>query len=531
MQHLKASTQYGDWEGTAAADNQPSSRQQVRMLRTLTILVVAIALQPIQSSFAQCPKPRPPTYPCAVSRCDPDTNKWVTTPLPKGTACTDSAGEASSCDGVSFFCPLGCTFSFASKSAANINPFSPQFEHLYRHGAFPTRDASEKMASWAKSRAPVKGALPECNGLLSYGGGIDSIGVTSGHQKVYIVIFGSQWGTSSTDGNGNTTLSGDTSGVVPLLQAFFKGLGTGGELWSGTMTQYCDGSGMNAGATRCSSDANYVPYPATTVLAGVWYDNSTKSPDIASPGQLATEAVNAAGHFGNTTPASNRYAQYFILSPPGTHPDGFNLPGSTFCAWHDYNGDSQFLGPIPSNYGDIAFTNMPYVPDERTCGQNAVNPGTSGLLDGVTVVAGHEYAETLTDQNPRGGWTNPNFGEDGDECLGISGPGAAANVKMGNGTYALQSTWSNDTRRCEISHAIVLPPVCKGVVVPDVTDGDPDNAETYLRSLGLVPVPHKRPGTSNNDADTWIYRQSPIGGTCVRVGGNVSLSIENKPAN
>jgi serine protease len=26
---------------------------------------------------------------------------------------------------------------------------------------------------------------------------------------------------------------------------------------------------------------------------------------------------------------------------------------------------------------------------------------------------------------------------------------------MGNGAYAMQSTWSNDTNQCEISHAIL----------------------------------------------------------------------------
>jgi len=29
---------------------------------------------------------------------------------------------------------------------------------------------------------------------LSFGGGIDGIGVTSGTPKVYLVIYGSQWG-------------------------------------------------------------------------------------------------------------------------------------------------------------------------------------------------------------------------------------------------------------------------------------------------------------------------------------------------
>jgi len=74
----------------------------------------------------------------------------------------------------------------------------------------------------------------------------------------------------------------------------------------------------------------------------------------------------------------------------------------------------------------------------------------------VTIVEGHEYAETLSDQNPGGGWINFSSGEEnGDECAWISsGQGASANVRMGNGTYAMQSTWSNDTNRCDISHAI-----------------------------------------------------------------------------
>jgi serine protease len=101
---------------------------------------------------------------------------------------------------------------------------------------------------------------------------------------------------------------------------------------------------------------------------------------------------------------------------------------------------------------------MPYVTDlGASCGENFVNSGSAGLMDGFSIVNGHEYAETLTDQNPAGGWTNPRTGaENGDECAWISsGHGAAANVSMGNGAYAMQSTWSNDTNQCEISHAIL----------------------------------------------------------------------------
>jgi serine protease len=101
---------------------------------------------------------------------------------------------------------------------------------------------------------------------------------------------------------------------------------------------------------------------------------------------------------------------------------------------------------------------MPYVLDlGASCGQNFVNSGAAGTLDGFSIVEGHEYSETITDQNPAGGWTNSISGqENADECAWISsGQGASANVTMGNGTYAMQSTWSNDTNRCDISHPIV----------------------------------------------------------------------------
>ena len=31
---------------------------------------------------------------------------------------------------------------------------------------------------------------------------------------------------------------------------------------------------------------------------------------------------------------SNINLQIVVLSPHGTHPDGFNTPGAGFCAWH-----------------------------------------------------------------------------------------------------------------------------------------------------------------------------------------------------
>ena len=352
---------------------------------------------------------------------------------------------------VSSLLALAAVGAFAANNATQqiANPYSPAYGHAYRHGVVPMRETQAKMKAYAAQMGLATG--PE---TLSFGGGIDGIGVTSGTPKVYLVFYGNQWGSSSTDSNGNLNFSNDPTGAGPYLQKLFKGLGTGGELWSGTMTQYCDGSLVASGATSCPSGAPLIGYPTGGALAGVWYDNSQASPSAASGAQLAQEAINAAAHFGNTTAASNRYVQYVILSPTGTDPDNYQTQG--FCAWHDYNGDQGVSSP----YGDIAFTNMPYVSDAgSSCGAGFVNAGNN--LDGFSIVEGHEYAETITDQNPAGGWTNHTGGtyngqENGDECAWISsGQGASANVSMGTGSFAMQSTWSNDTNQCEIAHPIV----------------------------------------------------------------------------
>lgn len=337
---------------------------------------------------------------------------------------------------------------------ATANPYSPAYHHSYRGGVIPTIGQQAMMRRWSGAH-PAQAALSASN--LNYGGAIDGIGVTTGQEKVYLVFFGSQWGSQGTDASGNVTLSGDPSGEAPYLQRLMKGLGTNGDLWSGVMTQYCDG--VAAGSQSCpASNTEHVAYPVSPPFAGVWVDESTASPQQASGHQLGVEAVAAAAHFGNTTAAANRDAQYVILSPTRTTPDGFNAGGG-FCAWHDYNGDSGLSGgPVSSSFGDIAFTNMPYVTDAgASCGQNFL----SSNLDGVSIVEGHEYAETITDQNPPGGYTDSRGEENGDKCAWIT-PGTSGGVfdlSLASGTFAMQTTWGNDgsggNGACEASHPVV----------------------------------------------------------------------------
>jgi len=303
----------------------------------------------------------------------------------------------------------------------------------YRYGVVPVRGSAV---------APVNGA-PVAPGPLVYQGGVSGVGVDSGRERVYLVFWGSQWGTQGvTDLGGRpyAAFSGDPHGMAPDLEAFFAGLGTGGEQWSGVMTQYCDG--VAVGATSCSASDPHVGYPTGGALAGVWEDTSSAAPTAATQTQLAQEATVAAAHFGGST----TNAQYFILSPTGTSPDGF--PNNGFCAWH-------------SSTGSISYTNMPYITDAgSSCGENFVNPGIAGTLDGVTIVGGHEYAETITDAFPTTGWITSGGYENGDLCAWISsGSGAATNLALTTGTFAVQGTYANDASGgsgdCETSHPII----------------------------------------------------------------------------
>jgi serine protease len=340
------------------------------------------------------------------------------------------------------------------------NPYSPAYDHPWRHGVMPTRETNEKMKAWENSHSATFAAPTASTGQLSFGGGVGGIGVLSGQSKVYLIFYGTQWGTQSTDANGNLTFSGDSAGAAAKAQMMFKGIGTGAELWSAELTQWCDGSTVASGATSCpATGANYIPYQQN-IFAGAWYDNTVASPSAATGTQLAQEAIKAAAHFGNTATGSNRYTYYVILSPHGTNPDNYQSPTNGYCAWHDYTGDGY---GVTAPGGDLAFSNQPYNIDVgSSCGTNFVNSGSAGTLDGYTMTLGHEWHEMMSDQFPAGGWTNHtgssyNGQENSDECAWIAAgqPGGAANVVMGNGTYTEQASWSNDTGACAISHPIV----------------------------------------------------------------------------
>ncbi|KAA2261566.1 hypothetical protein F0L68_15920 [Solihabitans fulvus] len=337
-----------------------------------------------------------------------------------------------------------------------------QIQAGHPHAALNAKTVAEQ-----RQRAATSGGLAPRNQYdlqMAYHGGQDSIGVTTGPPKVYLIYWGSQWGSQSKNADGDTVLSGDPESSAPYQQEFFKGLGTNGDGWSAVMTQYCEG--VAAGSTACPAGAPHVGYPQGGTLAGVWVDDKAPAPGSATEPQIAAEAAAAAAHFGNTTAQQNRNVQYVINTSQGTDPDRWLELG--YCAWHTFERTS---------FGTIPYTIMPYLTDNKYCGTNWINPGQRGHLDGYGIIGGHEYAETITDQNAIGGWTDATNQENGDKCAWIpqGSNGGLFNLQLATGTFPVQTTWSNYDHACTGNDPIVAnPPLVLSAMCDRTTQpGDP----------------------------------------------------------
>jgi len=267
---------------------------------------------------------------------------------------------------------------------------------------------------------------------LHYAGGAAEPGAVATKPELYIVFWGSQWD--------------KTDPAADYLTKFFQGLYGPGDDWTSVVSQYCEG--VAAGTITCPSSAPHVGGPDGSLVKGVWFDDAQPAVPFSAlvnvqgqcvPAtttcvaidQMGGEAVRAAEHFGKTAPASNAQAIYLIALP-----SKFLSPGEGYyCGYHR---------SIQSNYGDVAFINLPYVADLGSlCFQNAVN--ANGPYDGFSIIGGHEYLEAVTDMRPVAGWVDAQGSENADKCQGItSGQGAMANLTLSTGTFAVQSTWSNE---------------------------------------------------------------------------------------
>lgn len=237
-------------------------------------------------------------------------------------------------------------------------------------------------------------ASPKATGL-SYGGGEVLVAPT-----VYLVL----WGYSESDP------------VAKDLETLYSNVG--GSDWLSTETQYCQ------------SPATYITNP-TGMLAGVWSDMGDPIPSKPTQAQITNEATIAAGHFGIS---DNQDDTVIVASASGHSESGF---GTQFCGWH-YN--ASWDG------GSLSFEYLPYIPDVGSgCGANSVNQGSAGKLDGVTIVGGHELAESATDPAPDSGWTDTSNGQEiGDLCAWKN----LQNIDLNGTVLPMQPLWSNDSGAC-----------------------------------------------------------------------------------
>ena len=117
-----------------------------------------------------------------------------------------------------------------------------------------------------------------------------------------------------------------------------------------------------------------------------------------------------------------------VATPTGHSTSGF---GTQWCAYH---------GAVSSN-PNITYTNLPYMSDAGgSCGSGSV---TGSALDGVSIVEGHELAESITDPLLNA-WYDANGQENGDLCAWTG----LHTITTSAGTFAVQPLWSNADGGC-----------------------------------------------------------------------------------
>lgn len=287
---------------------------------------------------------------------------------------------------------------------------------------------------------------------------INNGGRTQNPSTVYAIYWGEQWSVGWPDvaapvcadqyhshclvGTTPTPYTNAAQTAMTYINTFLSSA-VPGSAWIGSQSQY----GASAAWGNSWVDTSSLP-----PLPGVVTDNcavvcvidpppsTLQYPVTTALTQLGTEALNAERHFGYSP-----NADYMIFLPKGSYPPGFG----SYCAYHDEIYDSAG--------NRISYTVMPYIPDANMgCGENYLNSTSNafgnGFLDGYSIVAGHELAETATDALPftGAGWKDSGGNETGDICAwGDTTNGVPMySISGGGHSFAVQSLWSNSANSC-----------------------------------------------------------------------------------
>lgn len=227
--------------------------------------------------------------------------------------------------------------------------------------------------------------------------------------KMYLIMWGYE-------------LAGDPNKVKPLLKQYAKVIG--GSQYNNIYTQYYQIiSGVQTNVTNPSNQ-----------FGAIWSDNANRVPRRPRDSQIAAEAIKGVAHFGYDPNGS-----YIVATPHLHSSSGF---GTSWCAYHSSTIFERKL---------ISYTNLPYIPDAgASCGANFTSPppDETSADEGVTIVEGHEYGESVTDPNPPNGWFNKFYGEIGDICAWRN----ILNDPFGSNSYTSQPMFSNASGSCVHSY-------------------------------------------------------------------------------
>jgi hypothetical protein len=208
--------------------------------------------------------------------------------------------------------------------------------------------------------------------------------------------------------------AGDPGKVKADLESFLNVVG--GSPWENTITQYYGPSGN-------------ISNPKHQLMA-VWEDDGHPLPRHPSNSQVAAEAAASVAVFGY-----NPNGAYIVATAHNHGPKGF---GTAYCAYH---------GETMTSAGMIPYFPLGYMPDAgANCGAGIVppSPNQPSADEGVTIVGGVEYADTITEPQIGTGW-NSSGSEIADLCGFFS---QIENVRFGKKSFALGALWSNAQNGC-----------------------------------------------------------------------------------
>ncbi len=259
---------------------------------------------------------------------------------------------------------------------------------------------------------------------------IDHNGLVLTTPRLFVIYWGADWQSGFND-----AYSGLPSVTYQsYLESFLNGVGGG--RWLGTQMQYRNSTSPQG------------------VIAGKWVDATNFLPATPTQGQIEEEVRRAAEHFNVS---SDPQAVHLIALPPGHGDTLFVGKGGGACAWHSRAWNNNIF-----NSRFYPYITLPYMPDAPGknvpgCWAFSVNNGFDfsghGIFDGVSKVAGHEWAETLTDPRIDAWyddiWNNLNKdgGETGDKCNGMT----INNIGAGGDYFAVQPLWSNNDGGCVLA--------------------------------------------------------------------------------